>query len=68
MVALGAREKELTVKERQLPVISRTEEGDLLNIDGTTYEKRELFERIDNKDFEEKLKGRPLITWDYKGL
>ena len=56
----------MTVKDRKLPVIQKTFENDLLNVDGQPYLRDEegLFQKIDKDTFEKKLKNRELITWD----
>ena len=54
----------MLVKDRKLPVLQKTEDGTLVNIDGDTYQKREFMEPIDPDTFNRLVEGRELITWD----
>jgi len=49
-----------------LPVIQRTKEGDLINVDGQAFarDKGGAFEKVETKDFDWLLAGRKLETWD----
>ena len=56
----------MPVKDRKLPVIQKTQDGELVNIDGQTYKHMisGCFIRIDKYDFDRELGDRKLITWD----
>ena len=60
----------MTVKDRKLPVIQKTFENDLLNVDGQPYLRDEegLFQEIDKQTYDEKLGNREVITWDLGGV
>jgi len=53
-------------RDGRLPVIQRTQDGDLLNVDGHPFRRLETgrFDDIDSDQFERQLGNRGLVTWD----
>ena len=56
----------MTVKNEKLPVIQKTLDETLVNIDGHTFQRFTCMEPINVEAFNRLVEGRELITWDSK--